>query len=143
MDFGCGEGTLALEIQKSGAKVTGVDLSHEMVKSARAKWIDAMVMSATELEFKDPWYFPSIEEYSAVLDKVEYCELIPRPTPVDDIANWLDLFANGVTAHLSREEFDLFKEEVSRVTKPILFDENNGWHVDYVRLRVRAVRENK
>jgi 2-isopropylmalate synthase len=210
LDLGCGEGTLALEIQKSGAKVTGVDLSHEMVKSARAKGIDAMVMSVTEMEFKsrfdavfsnavlhwvkecetavrniyealkpngrfvaefggsgnckivvdamkevfknhlefgafeDPWYFPSVEEYSKVLElcgfSVEYCELIPRPTPVDDIANWLDLFANGVTAHLSREEFAMFKEEVSRVTKQKLYDENNGWHVDYVRLRVKAIK---
>jgi 2-isopropylmalate synthase len=94
--------------------------------------------------FEDPWYFPSVEEYRALLEscgfKVEYIELIPRPTTVDDIANWLDLFANGVTAHLSREEFDLFKEEVRSITKPILFDENNGWHVDYVRLRVKAVR---
>ncbi|MDD2830419.1 MAG: 2-isopropylmalate synthase [Sulfuricurvum sp.] len=210
LDLGCGEGTLALEIQKSGAKVTGVDLSHEMVKNARAKGIDAMVMSATELEFKnrfdaifsnavlhwvkesetavknihdalkphgrfvaefggigncktavdamkevfknhpefgafdDPWYFPSVEEYRTLLEscgfRVEYIELIPRPTPVDDIANWLDLFANGVTAHLSREEFNVFKEEVSRITKPKLYDENDGWHVDYVRLRVKAVR---
>jgi 2-isopropylmalate synthase len=210
LDLGCGEGTLALEIQKSGAKVTGVDLSHEMVKSARAKGIDAMVMSVTEMEFKsrfdavfsnavlhwvkecetavrniyealkpngrfvaefggsgnckivvdamkevfknhlefgafeDPWYFPSVEEYSKVLElcgfSVEYCELIPRPTPVDDIANWLDLFANGVTAHLSREEFAMFKEEVSRVAKQKLYDENNGWHVDYVRLRVKAIK---
>lgn len=210
LDLGCGEGTLALEIQKSGAKVMGVDLSHEMVKSARAKGIDAIVMSATELEFKsrfdvvfsnavlhwvkdsetavrniyealkpngrfvaefgglgnckiavdamkevfknhpefgafeDPWYFPSVEEYSTLLESyvfsVEYCELIPRPTPVDDIANWLDLFANGVTAHLSCEEFKVFKEEVRSITKSILFDENSGWHVDYVRLRVKAVR---
>jgi 2-isopropylmalate synthase len=210
LDLGCGEGTLALEIQKSGAKVTGVDLSHEMVKSAKAKGIDATLMSATELEFhnrfdavfsnavlhwvkesetavknihdalkphgrfvaefggagnckiavdamkevfsnhprfgmfEDPWYFPSLEEYSALLEscgfRVEYIELIPRVTPVDDIANWLDLFANGVTAHLSREEFSVFKEEVSRITKPKLYDENDGWHVDYVRLRVRAVK---
>ena len=210
LDLGCGEGTLALEIQKSGAKVTGVDLSHEMVKNARAREIDAMVMSVTELEFKnrfdavfsnavlhwvkesatavknihyalkphgrfvaefggvgncktavdamkevfknhtefgafeDPWYFPSVEEYRTLLEscgfRVEYIELIPRPTPVDDIANWLDLFANGVTAHLSREEFSVFKEEVSRITKPKLYDEHNGWHVDYVRLRVKAVK---
>jgi 2-isopropylmalate synthase len=210
LDLGCGEGTLALEIQKSGAKVTAVDLSPEMVESARAKGIDAAVMSVTELEFhnqfdavfsnavlhwvkesqsavkniyealkpegrfvaefggfgncktavdamkevfknhpefgtfEDPWYFPSLEEYSALLEscgfRVEYFELIPRPTPVDDIANWLDLFANGVTAHLSREEFAIFKEEVRSIVKPILFDENNGWHVDYVRLRVKAVK---
>jgi len=196
LDLGCGEGTLALEIQKSGAKVKGVDLSPEMVESAKAKGIDAMVMSATELEFhnrfdavfsnavlhwvkdsetavrniyealkrngrfvaefggygnaktvadamkevfknhpefgafEDPWYFPSVEEYSVVLEscgfRVEYCELIPRPTPVDDIANWIDLFANGVTAHLNREEFTMFKEEVRRVTKPKLYDENNA-----------------
>lgn len=210
LDLGCGDGTLALEIQKSGARVTGIDLSHEMVEGARAKGIDAMVMSVTELEFKnrfdavfsnavlhwvkesekavcsiydalkpdgrfiaefggfgncksavdamkevfnnhpvfgafeDPWYFPSVEEYRALLEshgfRVEYIELITRPTPVDDIANWLDLFANGITAHLSGEEFTMFKEEVQMIVKEQLYDENDGWHVDYVRLRVKAVK---
>jgi len=210
LDLGCGEGTLACEIQKSGAKVMAVDLSDAMVESAKAKGIDAHVMSITELPFQNnfdaifsnaalhwvkesekavkkiyealktdgrfvaefggyanvktvveamqkvfeshknfgvfenPWYFPSEAEYKKLLEShgflVEYIELIPRATPVDDIANWLDLFANGVTRHLNNNEISLFKEEVQSLVEKKLYDENKGWHVDYVRLRVKAVK---
>ncbi len=211
LDMGCGEGKLAVEIQKSGAKVTGVDLSAEMVESAKARGIDASVMSATELSFQNqfdavfsnavlhwikepkkvienvynalkaqgkfiaefggegnaktlvdameavfkdhpefgafenPWYFPSVKEYKELLEsrgfRVDYIELIPRPTPVDDVTNWLDLFANGVTAHLSADEIAAFKEEVVLQVREKLYDENSGWHVDYMRLRLKALKE--
>jgi trans-aconitate methyltransferase len=210
LDLGCGEGTLACEIQKSGAEVVAVDLSAEMVESARVKGIDAEVMSATKIKFKNcfdaifsnavlhwvkesevavqqvydalkrdgrfvaefggygnaktvvdamqkvfqnhsefgefenPWYFPNVEEYKKLLEtngfRVEYIESIPRPTPVDDISNWLDLFANGITKHLSNNEFSLFKKEVAESTKHTLYNEQNGWHIDYVRLRFKAVK---
>jgi 2-isopropylmalate synthase len=53
LDLGCGEGTLALEIEKAKAKVFGVDLSENMVEKTKAKGIDAQVMSATELCFEN------------------------------------------------------------------------------------------
>lgn len=210
LDLGCGDGTLACEIQKSGAKVVAVDLNANMVASAKAKGIDASVMSATKLPFinqfdaifsnavlhwvkesetvvsrvynalksegrfvaefggfgnvativeamekvfqnhpefgvfENPWYFPSDIEYKTLLKsygfKVEYIELIPRPTPVDDIANWLDLFANGIISHLTEKEKALFKEEVCLHVSDKLYNEQNGWHVDYVRLRVKAIK---
>ena len=95
--------------------------------------------------FENPWYFPTDAEYRALLEsqgfRVEYIELIPRPTPVDDIADWLDLFANGMTSHLSAPQFERFKKEVAALTRPALYDREKGWHVDYVRLRVKAVKE--
>ena len=49
--------------------------------------------------FNNPWYFPKDTEYKQLLEKngfdVEYIELIPQPTKIDDISNWLDIFANG------------------------------------------------
>jgi len=96
--------------------------------------------------FENPWYFPSIEEYATLLQSagfvVESIELIPRPTPMDDIMHWLDIFANGVTEHLSREEFEVFKRECRDILKPILYSEGEGWIVDYVRLRVKATKGN-
>jgi 2-isopropylmalate synthase len=58
LDLGCGEGTLALEIEKYGAKVVAVDLSADMVKKSLAKGLNAEVMNATEL--------PYVEEFDAV-----------------------------------------------------------------------------
>ncbi len=53
LDLGCGEGTLALQIQKFNTKVVALDLSADMVEKTKAKGIEAYVMSATELEFKN------------------------------------------------------------------------------------------
>lgn len=51
LDLGCGDGTLAAKIESAGAKVVGVDSSPEMVKAARARGIEAYVMSGDALTF--------------------------------------------------------------------------------------------
>ena len=210
LDVGCGGGTLAVEIERRGAKVIGVDMSAEMIKQCQAKGIEAYVGSVTDLPydeefdsvfsnamlhwvkdaksavqniakslknggcfvcefggegnaytlvsameevfekhpefgvFDNPWYFPSVEEYRTLLEsegfKVEYMEIIPRPTPMDDISNWLDIFANGVTKHLSKEKFKVFKEECRAILKERIYSEDEGWVLDYKRLRVRAIK---
>ena len=209
LDVGCGEGTLAVEIEKRGAKVIGVDMSEQMVAFAKQKGIEAYVGSVTALpyenqfdgvfsnavlhwvkdargavqniakvlkhggcfvcefggegnayhlvdamekvfanhsefgKFDNPWYFPSVKEYKTLLEsegfQVEYIELIPRPTPVDDIANWLDIFANGITSDLDKEQFKRFKVEVKEILQETNYSKDKGWIVDYVRLRVKAV----
>ena len=210
LDVGCGEGSLAVGIEKRGAKVIGVDTSKEMIKQCQEKGIEAYVRSVTDLpyaetfdsifsnatlhwvkdakgavqnmakalkphghfvcefgakgnvynivsameevfekhpefgEFDNPWYFPSKEEYTTLLESegfnVEYIEIIPRPTPMDDISNWLDIFANGVTKHLSQEQFKVFKEECREILKASIYSQDEGWILDYKRLRVRAVK---
>ncbi len=210
LDIGCGEGTLAVEIERSGAKVIGVDMSAEMIEQCQAKGIEAYVGSVTNLPyeeafdsvfsnatlhwvkdaqtaiqnmakalkpngrfvcefgakgnvhsvvsamekvfekhpefgaFENPWYFPSMEEYRTLLESegfsIEYIEIIPRPTPMDDIVNWLDIFANGVTKHLSKKQFETFKEECRAILKESIYSEEQGWMLDYKRLRVRVVK---
>ncbi len=210
LDVGCGDGTLAVEMECSGAKVVGVDMSAEMIDWAKAKGIEAYVGSVTDLDYEDefdavfsnamlhwvkdangavqniakslkiggrficefggkgnayylvsamqevftnhpefgdfdnPWYFPSVEEYTKVLESegfsVEYIEIIPRPTPMDDISNWLDIFANGVTSHLSTEQYEVFKKEVIKILKTTIYSEKEGWMLDYKRLRVKAIK---
>ena len=211
LDAGCGEGTLAEEIARRGAKVIGVDTSAEMIAECHAKGIEAYVGSVTELPYKEafdavfsnavlhwvkdartaiqniakalkcggrfvcefggegnvyhvisaiqkvfanhpefgtfenPWYFPSVEAYKALLEsegfKVEQIEHIPRPTPMDDIAHWLEIFANGITSHLSEVQFETFKRECKDILKETNYSEDVGWVVDYVRIRVKAVKK--
>jgi len=210
LDVGCGDGTLAVEIERRGAKVVGVDMSREMVEACKANGIEAYIGSVTALpynkkfdavfsnamlhwvkdaklavqniakslkpngrfvcefggkgnafalvsameevfakhpefgKFENPWYFPNIDEYKALLEsegfRVEYAKLIPRPTPMDDIINWLDIFANGITKHLSKEQFETFKLECRDLLKDKLYTEKEGWVIDYVRLRVKATK---
>ena len=94
--------------------------------------------------FNNPWYFPSDKYYKKLLEengfKVEYIELIPRPTKIDDISNWLDIFANGIISHLTDKQQINFKKEVREILKPMIYNEENGWIVDYVRLRFKAIK---
>ncbi len=210
LDAGCGDGTLALEIERRGASVHGIDMSVEMVEAARSSGVDAEVMSVTDMpfvdefdavfsnamlhwvrepelavaniakalkpngrfvaefggagnvhhiveamrsvfgshpewgEFQDIWYFPTPQEYSRLLEasgfEVGYIELIPRPTPIDDIANWLAVFTNGVTEHLTDEQKDIFRQEVRTKLEATNYTEAEGWVADYVRLRVKGIK---
>ncbi len=94
--------------------------------------------------FDDFWYFPTPEEYAERLERhglsVTTIELIPRPTPIDDIAHWLAIFTNGVTEHLDEAQTAMFRREVREELKPTNYTEDEGWVADYVRLRVRAMR---
>ena len=53
LDLGCGDGRLSLRIAESGARVVGVDAAPDMVAAARARGIDARVMSGEALTFQD------------------------------------------------------------------------------------------
>jgi SAM-dependent methyltransferase len=53
LDLGCGDGQLTQKIGASGANVTGVDASPEMVAAARARGIVADAGNAEELPFSD------------------------------------------------------------------------------------------
>lgn len=49
LDLGCGDGTLAVNIQENGAFVIGIDSSDSMVRSAQAKGVQAYVDSGERL----------------------------------------------------------------------------------------------
>ena len=99
------------------------------------------------LEIKSPlsWYFPSIGEYTTLLEKqgfdVSYAVLFDRPTPLPDgeagLRNWLMMFASRFFANSTQQEIIKTVEEQ---LKPILY-KNGTWTADYRRLRTVAMRE--
>ena len=96
-------------------------------------------------EFKNPWYFPSVAEYSEILTAagfiVQYIELIPRPTPLKNgIVQWLKIFANGITNNLSKEQQEIFLKEAKTRLYPLIYSKSQGWVADYVRLRFKAIK---
>jgi len=95
--------------------------------------------------FHDLWYFPTPEQYGKILEEhgftVISIELIPRPTPIDDIRNWLAVFSNGVTAHLNDSQTAQFRAEVREILKTTNHSIQEGWVADYVRLRVLAIKK--
>ncbi len=94
--------------------------------------------------FVNPWFFPAAEFYKSQLEKagfrVNYIELIPRPTPLaSGVSEWLKLFANGIVSHLTEDQKKLFLKKVERLVKPDLFKDGE-WVADYVRLRFSATK---
>jgi len=53
LDLGCGDGQLTLRIAASGAEVTGVDASAQMVAAARGRGVDVIEGNAERLPFSD------------------------------------------------------------------------------------------
>lgn len=51
LDVGCGEGTLTRKLIDRGATVLGIDNSAEMIEAARAGGVDAVLLSAEDMQF--------------------------------------------------------------------------------------------
>jgi trans-aconitate methyltransferase len=93
----------------------------------------------------DPWYYPSAEEYSAILRAagftVHSAKLVPRPTQLPgDISGWLETFAQPFLNAAGERERPAFLHEVVRQLEPMLRDSQGNWFADYVRLRFAATK---
>lgn len=100
-------------------------------------------------EFACPWYFPSIAEFTSVLEKhgieVTLAELYDRPTRLEHgeegMRNWIRMFGDPFVV-FAAESVDgdvAFKEEFVRAVaeklRPVLFD-GEQWTADYRRIRI-------
>ena len=96
---------------------------------------------------QSPWYFPSLGEYSQLLEqvglRVAYASHFSRPTPLageSGLRDWMEMFAGTLTADVPssmREELFVAVEDAVR---PALYGDG-GWSADYWRLRVVAYKE--
>lgn len=95
----------------------------------------------------NPWYFPSISEYSTLPQQqgleVTHAILFNRPTPLADgtagIKNWIEMFASSFLAQLSAEEQLQIIHTVENYLKPTLYQEGT-WTADYRRIRIVATK---
>ena len=106
------------------------------------------VLKRKDVRFADvsPWYFPTDEEYSALLEtngfQVKRAELVPRPTPLPgDVSDWLRNFAVSLLGRLPEEDREAALADTRELLKAYLRDNTGAWSVDYVRLRVEATRQ--
>lgn len=217
LDIGCGTGDLANEILISGAKVTGVDASEDMIRSANDKYpsINFYVMDANNLEFKTkfdavfsnavlhwikspkkvlesvfsvldsdgrfvcefggkgncetilnsvinnmkemnydydkdkfPWYFPSIGEYTSLMEevgfRVTYARHFDRPTKLMDdelgLRNWISMFVGNLVKEVKEDDLTMLIDRVESEVKHNLFVDGN-WYADYKRIRVIGIKK--
>ncbi len=103
------------------------------------------VLQSWGLPFSHPWYFPSVGEYSHLLEqhgfRVQMAQLFPRPTRLEagewGLENWIRQFGASWIEQLPLERHSEFFAEVANVARETLWQEE-VWFADYVRLRMVA-----
>lgn len=217
IDLGCGTGDLTYDISKSGANITGIDVSPQMIETAQEKYnhlpfivanaenfhteeqFDAVFSNAAlhwmknaegviqsvhralrqdgrfiaefggkgniatieqaityvleayysiDTEERNPWYFPSIGEYSLLLEnngfKVIYARQFERPTILPGrekgLYHFLDQFASSFFYDIPVVERKQVYEKIKSHIKMDV-DENGNWIADYHRLQIIALKK--
>ncbi|MFD2614257.1 class I SAM-dependent methyltransferase [Paenibacillus gansuensis] len=215
LDLGCGTGDLANEMVLSGARVTGLDLSADMISAAKSKYpgiafhvgnaeqfqlddqVDAVFSNAAlhwmkrpekvlhcvwnslrsggrfvaefggkgnveqivksvykvlerdyeiEASARNPWYFPSVGEYTTLLERqgfdVLYAAHFERPTAMEGeegAAQWLETMAGDFFQGFSLKDKERAIENIMNEARDELFHDGR-WIMDYRRLRIAAVK---
>ena len=93
-----------------------------------------------------PWFFPSILEYSALLERYNLeprmMTLFHRPTPLEEgrggLAAWLRMFGRPLLEALPEDRIEAVVTQVEGLTRGQLW-RGGMWVADYRRLRVVAV----
>lgn len=102
------------------------------------------IRELTRREIQHGWYYPSIGEYAALLEKhglaVRYAHLFDRPTKLegeDGMRNWLIMFGSRMFQDLSDET----RQQALSLIEGKLQNKqyvDGEWFVDYRRLRIVA-----
>jgi len=119
---------------------------HGCVAKIKKALVSALNRRGLDGEAAVPWYFPTVEEYSALLNKAGFSistiALIPRPTRLPgDVTGWLETFGESFTACLPPAECSNYIAEVREALRPELTDSKGIWTADYVRLRFMAIKQ--
>jgi trans-aconitate methyltransferase len=94
-------------------------------------------------EAVNPWYFPSIGEYAALLERhglePQSATLFDRLTQLEgSIQEWFEVFGDPLLASVPRERRRAVLDQVAELLRPALFRDGNWW-ADYRRLRIVAL----
>ena len=128
---------------KPGGRFAAEMGGHGCVAGIMVALIAVMERRGVDAKAIIPWYFPTVDDYRARLERngftAEYIELIPRPTPLPtNMAGWLDVFGQIFFKQLPTEQRETARDEVVAMLRPVLCDEKGRWTGDYIRLRFMA-----
>lgn len=101
-----------------------------------------------EEAFFMPWYFPTIGEYSTLLERygMEVCSanLFDRPTRLengpDGMQVWLRMFGTAMFPNANEAEVVQWIDESAQLLKQSVLFDKGTWTADYRRLRISAVK---
>lgn len=105
------------------------------------------VFSEHGFSYKMPFYFPTISEYSTLMEnagfRVKFAVLFDRPTELkgpDGLRDWINMFVKTPFSVVQDEkEGETIVDETVKRLESTLY-KGGKWYADYVRLRMRAVR---
>jgi SAM-dependent methyltransferase len=111
--------------------------------------VQALEKGLTEIgascEAANPWYYPGIAAYSALLEKhgleVRQAILFDRPTKLEDgergLATWINMFGQSFLQRVPGAQRDRYLSAVENAARPGLW-KSDHWELDYRRLRLAA-----
>ncbi len=128
---------------RPGGRFVGEMGGHGNVAAVMTALTAALARHGVDGTAAMPWYFPTSEEYQALLEAegftVESIALLPRPTPLPTgMAGWLATFGAPFVRALPEAERGAVLLEAERLLAPSLRDRAGHWTADYVRLRFAA-----
>ena len=130
---------------KAGGRFVGEMGGHGNVAAVVTAILAALGRHGIDGAALYPWYFPTTEEYGALLQShgfvVTTMQLIPRPTPLPTgIEGWLTTFAGPFLSVVDPGKRGQIVSEIRDLLKWSLCDGQERWTADYVRLRFAAHR---
>ena len=128
---------------RPGGRFVGEFGGHGNVAAVCAALQAALAKRGVETDDCCGWYFPTPDEYAAVLENCglvpDRVELILRPTPIPgDAVGWLANFGDQILARLPEQQRASALGEINRALKPHLQGDDGVWRIDYVRIRFEA-----
>jgi trans-aconitate methyltransferase len=99
------------------------------------------------IKYANPWYFPSVGDYSNLLERngfeVNIAWHFDRLTPLDEgddaMRDWIEMFGFVLLSPVPKSELPRIIREMEDTLRPELYIDGR-WHMDYVRLRIKAIR---
>ncbi|MDO4181014.1 MAG: methyltransferase domain-containing protein [Bacteroidales bacterium] len=100
------------------------------------------------LEYAFSFYFPTIGEYATLLEqagfKVVYAWLFDRPTACKNgecgLRDWIRMFDKQPFRMMDANTENEILSEAEQALSNDLFNQGS-WHIDYVRIRLKAIKE--
>ncbi|KAG5652729.1 hypothetical protein H0H81_003928 [Sphagnurus paluster] len=105
----------------------------------------ALKVRGYEPEPRDPWFFPSVEDYAQLLATAGFTpihlSLTPRLTQLSSgLRDWLELFArNSFMSGIPDEQAGEIIDDVVEMCRVDCMDESGKWAMMYMRLRFLAI----
>ena len=117
------------------------------VRTVLAALEDALLRLGIATDEARPWYYPSVAEYAALLERhglaVREAALFDRPTELEDgehgLANWIRMFCGWFLARVPEPDREAYVRAVEHAARPALW-KGGRWELDYRRLRITALK---